>query len=176
VTVPKEPASAEGFVYTGPITRRMSAEQFLDALWTITGQGPKAADKAIGKLHEVEPAGPPVRAAFVISDPLMRSLGRPNREQVVTTRPDLLTTLQALDLSNGPLLAETINKGAASISEKSPQRDELVTHLFRQAVSREPSSEERRLADEVLGQSMSPESVADFLWMVVMLPEFQHVQ
>ena len=39
-----------------------------------------------------------VRATLVDCDPLMRSLGRPNREQVVTTRPDQLTTLQALDL------------------------------------------------------------------------------
>ena len=31
------------------------------------------------------------RAALVISDPLMRSLGRPNREQIVTTRDDQLS-------------------------------------------------------------------------------------
>ncbi len=47
-----------------------------------------------------------VRAALVNSDFLMRSLGRPNREQVVTVRPDDLTTLEAVDLSNGQTLAD----------------------------------------------------------------------
>ena len=47
----------------------------------------------------------------------MRSLGRPNREQVVSDRPAMLTTLQALDLSNSPLLAETLSRGAPNIAE-----------------------------------------------------------
>nr|MDQ3332170.1 PSD1 and planctomycete cytochrome C domain-containing protein [Planctomycetota bacterium] len=117
VPLDEEPTTGE-YVYAGPVAKRLSAEQFLDAVWTITGTGPDKASANIG----VEPqditdgvAGPPVRAAFVVSDPLMRSLGRPNREQVVTTRPDQLTTLQALDLSNGPLLAEMLTKGAGTL-------------------------------------------------------------
>ena len=42
----------------------------------------------------------------------MRSLGRPNREQVVTTRPDQLTTLQALDLANGQILTDDARRAA----------------------------------------------------------------
>jgi hypothetical protein len=53
-----------------------------------------------------------VRASLVKSDPLMRSLGRPNRDQIVTMRPTDLTTLEAIDLANGPLLAEAIEQGA----------------------------------------------------------------
>ena len=61
-----------------------------------------------------------VRATLLHSDLLMRSLGRPNREQVVTTRPDTLTTLQALDLTNGPILADMLNRpaGADKTAEK----------------------------------------------------------
>ena len=46
----------------------------------------------------------------------MRSLGRPNREQVVSDRPSMLTTLQALDLSNSQLLAETLSRGAPNVA------------------------------------------------------------
>src|SRR5215213_2161581 len=102
----------------------MSAEQFMDAVWTITGAGP-------AKPHATVPAAtfadgvPPerrlVRAALVPSNALLRSLGRPNREQVVTTRPDLLTTLQALDLSNGQLLADTLTRGAQRMLKADPK-------------------------------------------------------
>ena len=42
----------------------------------------------------------------------MRSLGRPNREQVVTTRPAEMTTLEAIEMSNGQPLAELLQQGA----------------------------------------------------------------
>ena len=63
------------------------------------------------------------RASLVASDMLMRSLGRPNREQVVSDRPANLTTLQALDLANSPLLAETLNRGAANVVKRFEGQD-----------------------------------------------------
>src|SRR4029079_14991442 len=67
--------------------------------------------------QEAEPSRPQdfIRASLVVADPLMRALGRPNREQVVTTRPDLLTTLEALDLTNGATLASLLDRGAANL-------------------------------------------------------------
>ena len=44
---------------------------------------------------------PPARASLVKSDLLQRSLGRPNREQIVSMRPNELSTLEAIDLANG---------------------------------------------------------------------------
>ena len=46
------------------------------------------------------------------------SLGRPNREQVVTTRGEVLTTLQALDLSNGQSLTDTAERGAGHLLDE----------------------------------------------------------
>ena len=40
----------------------------------------------------------------------MRSLGRPLREQIVSMRPTDLTTLEAVDLANGPTLAALLPK------------------------------------------------------------------
>jgi hypothetical protein len=42
-----------------------------------------------------------VRSSMVTADPLTVALGRPNREQVITSRASAATTLQALELTNG---------------------------------------------------------------------------
>jgi hypothetical protein len=46
---------------------------------------------------------------------LMRSLGRPHRDQVVTSRPAELTMLQAIDLANGAILSKYLNEGANNL-------------------------------------------------------------
>jgi mono/diheme cytochrome c family protein len=86
----KEPAGAD-YVFRGPELRRLSAEQFVDAVWMLTKTAPAkaAAPAALPAFEESVPAERRfVRASLVPADALMRSLGRPNREQVVTTRPD----------------------------------------------------------------------------------------
>ena len=70
---------------------------------------------------ERAPTGWFVRAALVTADPLMRALGRPIRDQVVTTRPESFTTLEALDLTNGAILAGLA--GARSRQSASPAPD-----------------------------------------------------
>jgi hypothetical protein len=117
-----------------------------------------------------------VRASLVKSDMLMRSLGRPNREQVVTTRPASLSTLQAIDLANGEILNDLLAQGATRLHSQaaaSPAR--FAQTLYQQALTREPSGSEMQLAMELLGESPSVESVQDLLWSLIMLPEFQFV-
>ena len=118
----------------------------------------------------------PVRASLVISDPLMRSLGRPNREQVVTTRPDSLTTLQALDLSNGERLSQMLANGAAKLVDGKVSPDEMVQTSFQLALSRPPSSDELQLSSSLIGEDPSQESVSDYLWVLLMLLEFQLIR
>ena len=97
----------DDYVFRGPELKRMTAEEFLDAIWMITGTGPTKVIGAV-KRTEPDPTAPEerkfIRASLVQANLLMRSLGRPNREQVVTTRPSQLSTLQALDLANGQVL------------------------------------------------------------------------
>ena len=112
-----------------------------------------------------------VRASLVKSTLLMRALGRPNREQVVTTRPADLTTLQALELNNGVEFVNYLNLGAA----KRAGEKEIVETLYLEALSRPPSSLEKKVAREILGRKVTPETIADFLWTVLMLPEFQFI-
>jgi len=116
------------------------------------------------------------RAALVRSDPLQRSLGRPNREQVVTTRPANLSTLQALDLSNGSILDGLIKRGAPALSKAENPFDELC----RKAFSRPPTASEAAVAKQVLAAGGEGDAAAsafeDLLWMVIMHPEFQTIR
>ena len=89
--------------------------------------------QSILALAEGDSHGPrPVRASLVKSNLLMRSLGRPNREQVVSVRPEELSTLQALDLANGDLISSMLSKGAANLirSGKNKNPDESGSGRF----------------------------------------------
>ena len=115
-----------------------------------------------------------VRAALVNNDPLMTALGRPNREQVITTRSSAATTLQALELTNGRTLSELLKRGAERVIRDMPKSSrDLITGLYERALSRKPSRDELRTAEELVGAPAKKEGVEDLLWTVTMLPEFQ---
>jgi hypothetical protein len=119
----------------------------------------------------------PVRASLVKSDLLMRTLGRPNREQIVSTRPNELTTLEAIDLANGQGLATMLERGASNIVARTwKSSDELIQWVYRSALTRPPSNAEFELAREVVGTKPTPTGVQDLLWGIVMLPEFQLIR
>ncbi len=115
-----------------------------------------------------------VRASLVTADPLMLALGRPNREQVMTTRQSSATTLQGLELTNGETLNKVLKRGAQKLlagNKQSP--DGLVNDIFVKSLSRKPSESELTLAKELVGSPIREEGVEDLLWSVAMLPEFQ---
>ena len=178
-TVPLEKELAgDAYVYRGPELKRLSAEQFVDAIWmlTVTAPAKPVAPATIPAFAGSIPGERRfVRATLVNCDDLMRSLGRPNREQVVTTRPDQLTTLQALDLANGETLTSTLARGASNILKANPSitSDRVAVWVFERALSRKPNAQELAASRELLGEKPTVESLADLLWAVVMLPEFQ---
>jgi hypothetical protein len=171
------PPTSEGepYVYRGPVRKRLTAEEFVDAVWRLTGTAPKqphAQFKGIDRGRE------PVRASLVDADLLQRSLGRPNREQVVTTRPEDLSTLQALDLTNGAILAGQLEAGAKAIRAQFPDRDAaaMATWLYRMLLSRSPTEKELAAAVALAGNPLTDSGLADLMWAVLMLPEFQVVR
>jgi hypothetical protein len=120
---------------------------------------------------------PMVRAALVKSTPLMAALGRPNRDQVVTSRPADLTTLEAIRLANEQSLADELVRGGETILERcGASADTIVDHVFRTALARPPEPAEAAAGRDLLGEVPTPQGVGDLLWAVVMLPEFQLVR
>ena len=136
------------------------------APWNAASQ--LAAALAMSRAHTE------VRASLVAADPLAVALGRPNREQVITSRASAATTLQSLELTNGDTLSRLLEKGAAKILAGKPaSNNELVTGLYAKAMGRKPTGTELKLANELLGKSAAKGQVEDLLWAMAMLPEFQ---
>ncbi|TWU08752.1 hypothetical protein CA54_39890 [Symmachiella macrocystis] len=118
-----------------------------------------------------------VRAAMIMDDALTRALGRSNREQVVTRRQSVATTLQALELTNGGTLDAVLKQGAENWLQQSEANSvAIVDGIYTQALGRAPTLDEAALARALVGEKPSVESVQDLLWVVVMLPEFQLIE
>ncbi len=139
----------------------------------LTGIAPWKLPEDVVASQFVRRARRGVRAALVAADPLMVAMGRPNREQVVTTRAELATTLQALELTNGKTLATVLREGAGQLIREKSGGTELVRSIYQEAIGREPTLTEIALAQEWVGNKPTRAGVEDFLWAVSMLPEFQ---
>jgi hypothetical protein len=168
--------------FRGPIMKRLTAEQFIDSVREVTGswpQAPSGGEKGPRTLEAVAKArglkswdGRSVRAALQDLDPFQSALGRPNRDQVVSSRPDQVSTLEAIHLANGPEFASMLREGATALLATGKPVDELVDRVYLAAFSRNPDPDERSLAIGMLGEGSLEEGMADFLWTVFVQPEF----
>ena len=130
-----------------------------------------------GLNQAVAASGKRVRSGLLKSDFLMRALGRPNRDQIVSSRPNEVTTLEAIDLSNGKVLAALLATGSQKLKAQTWESpDALIRWLYTTALCREETSQERQALRELLGEHLSETGIQDALWIVLMLPEFQFVQ
>ena len=115
------------YVFRGPTPRRLTAEQYADAVSAITGQW-RTTNPNSG-----EP-GQFVRDWRLKASPLSRALGRPVRDLAVTYRAEDPSTLQALEMVNGGTLATMLDRGAKYLTGQLPPPPEPV---FDSGVSRE---------------------------------------
>jgi hypothetical protein len=114
-----------------------------------------------------------IRASLMKNDFLMRSLGRPFREQIVSMRPTELTTLEAIDLSNGATLAGYLSTGATNLANgEYTDRTAFIDHLYEFALSRKPLPEEKAILNESLSSPPTTQEIEDVLWAIFMTPEF----
>jgi hypothetical protein len=125
---------ARGYVFAGPEVRRLTAEQFGDAIGAITGEWnvfpgrPAAGAKsAPGPAAGPQPSLPATAGVYgrewqVASTNLSRALGRPIRDQVIPARAAQASTLQALELVNGEILTRWLSRGARRmLGETAPE-------------------------------------------------------
>jgi hypothetical protein len=150
------------FIFQGPLTRRLRAEQFMDGLAQLGEAAAPPAKRPAFQRHGLKNL-----------DRLMRILGRPKRDQVATSRDDRPTTLQALELSNGDIMHKAVqnvgNRWAAG--KRAPGM--LIDDLFSNAFLRTPGVEETIAAKALLGETPSAANVSDLVWALVLQPEFQ---
>ncbi len=101
----------QGSHFKGPALRRLTSEQFLDGISSVTGYwGVLGSDKAGPGSYE--------RSWRFASTSLTRALGRPVRDQVVIERNHESTTLQALELVNGREINGLIRQGARRLLQQ----------------------------------------------------------
>ena len=170
----------EGPVLIGPSGRRLTSEQFLDAVAQVTGSWPQT------DVMKVTVTNPYIRAwRHRTPDRLATALSRPNREQVCTERNQESTVLQALELVNGSVLAARLREGArtllASDLGREPDPAQVARVLYLRALCRVPDDAEVAVAGRLLGFPTEPPAARqqdweDFLWILFMSPEFSFVR
>lgn len=167
---------AEDYTFTGMTRRRMTAEQFSDAVSQIIHplfdeQEIKYNPFHLAKNEASVPAF--VRASLVANNSFLTALGRPNREIVTTSRDSQASLLQALELTNGERLYEVLEKGAVSWREQFHTAELISEQFYQKVLLRKPSQKELKIAKDALGDQPKAEQIQDFFWAVMLLPEFQ---
>jgi hypothetical protein len=105
---------ARGYTFAGPEVRRLTAEQFSDAIGAITGEWNTYPGKP------ATPGGVYAREWRVASSALTRALGRPVRDQVTSIRASDASPLQALELVNGETYTRRLSRGARRLLGELP--------------------------------------------------------
>jgi len=176
----KSASAKELPLLAGPAERRLTSEQYLDAIALVTGYWPKTDTMA------VKVANPNIRAWRQRKpDALVSALGRPNREQVCTERNQDSTVLQALELVNGSALNQRLLGGAkhllaTELGSEQPTA-KVVEALYMRAFGRLPGRAEIELIQPLLGSPREKadsrqEGWEDALWSIFMNPEFQFIR
>jgi uncharacterized membrane protein/mono/diheme cytochrome c family protein len=168
-------AVRENYTFKGMHRRRLSAEQFADAVSSIIDPIYPDTLKQYDPFKNTVPSSPLpyARASLVKNDIFLTSLGRPNRENVSTGRSSQANLLQALELTNGHRFNAALQSGTKKWKEKFKTNEELVHELYRKALGRNPEKAEIKTASGILGSSRQVEDVQDLLWAIMLLPEFQ---
>jgi len=166
------------FKFTGRLRKRISAEQFSDALSSILV--PVYPDSIMkynpfGKMKFSAGNQAFARASLVANDNFLTALGRPNRETVSTGRESQASLLQALELTNGEKFNRVLTHGATQWKQKYTESEVIIKELFRKALGREPDKKEMETAMETLGDNPDADDIADLCWSILLLPEFQIV-
>ena len=165
--------TAPSYVFSGMVRRRLTAEQFADAV--SVAFVPIYQDTSIVKMlpKTIQNEKRFARASLVKNDPFLTALGRPNRETVSTSRTSQANLLQALELTNGTTFNEALKRGAERWKTQYPTSDSLVKALYRKSLGRNPMPKEMLVAQKIVGKQPSVEGIEDLVWAIALHPEFQ---
>jgi uncharacterized membrane protein/mono/diheme cytochrome c family protein len=167
---------AEDYVFGGMVRRRMTAEQFSDAVSQVFSPVFEEKDLKYNPSQLLTEQSSNInytRASLVANNSFLTALGRPNREIVSTNRDSQASLLQALELTNGERLNTVLQKGAAQWKEKYKEGPIIIEEVYNKALLRKPSKKESEIALAALGNTPDVGQIQDFFWAVILLPEFQ---
>jgi hypothetical protein len=172
----KDPAiqSSTGFVFQGMVRRRLSAEQFSDAV--SASLSPVYPDSMV--VYRLLPENtksniPFARASLVINDPFLKALGRPNRETVITSRESEANLLQALEFTNGNLFNHAVRSSAKNWVGQFREPKGIIDGAYNRVLGRTPSASELNIALKSFEKNSIIDSTEDLLWSLTLHPEFQ---
>ena len=172
-SVPRVGGQPRGYVFRGPEIRRLTAEQFGDAIGAITGDWnvyqPPAPTPPQGSVsaNGGRPIGPAPGRYTRMADAfcsLARALGRPIRDQVFSTRNTSATMLQALELVNGESWRTGLSRRPPHVGELPPPPAALFVTPINSRGARAGTPPPSRTAPAEFDVDVSP---ASRLWLVV---------
>ncbi|QDU19294.1 DUF1549 and DUF1553 domain-containing protein [Urbifossiella limnaea] len=156
--------------FSHAVTKLLTAEQLLDALCDVTGLPEKFPGLPAGTRAIQLPDGE-------VNNAFLKTFGQPARELACECERESDGNLaQALQLINGPTVNDKIrNPGnrLGKLLDAKKSNDEVLTELYFAALSRGPSSEERRLALAHVERGADKRKAwEDVLWALVNTREF----
>ncbi len=165
----------EDYIFKGMHRRRLSAEQFVDAVSTVVYPVYSDTLMQYDPFKNATPFVPPnyARASLIKNDVFLTALGRPNRENVSTGRSSQANLLQALELTNGNKFNHVLQSGAKRWKEKYQTNEKIINELYQMSLGRYPEKSELKVATDILGPLPNEENIQDLIWAIVLLPEFQ---
>lgn len=166
--------AAQDFIFKGMLRRRLTAEEFADAV-SVAVEPVYPDSVVVYNLlpQDVKNVIAFARAALVKNDPFLTALGRPNRETISTSRASQANLLQALELTNGIQFNNALKLGAQKWKEKYPDTRLMITEIYRKALGRLPLTDEQNIGMKTLGSNPTVAAVQDFIWAITLHPEFQ---
>lgn len=163
------------YVFKGVVRKRMTAEQFADAAGLVVGPVFPDSIMMYKPKFDQQPTATPMfaRASLVANNSFLTALGRPNRENVSTSRESQANLLQALELTNGERFNSAMRRGAEQWKNQYKTSDAIINELYSRALGRAPQPKEKEAAMKLLGTNPSVDSIQDLFWAMLLLPEFQ---
>jgi hypothetical protein len=131
---------SDNYTFRGMHRRRLTAEQFADAVSTIVAPIYPDTVRQYDPFKNAKTIEPfkYARASLVKNDIFLTALGRPNRENVSTSRSSQANLLQALELTNGSTFNNVLQVGANKWSEKYQNNVQIVNELYKMCLGRLP--------------------------------------
>jgi hypothetical protein len=149
--------------------RRLTAEQLLDAISQVT------------EVPEQFPYFYPGKRAIQLPDPIVDSyfltiFDRATRENATCTRKHSTSMTQSLHLATGDTINAKLRSSrgvVARLLEAGRSDSEIIEHFYLAALSRPPTDEERRVAEEGIRRGANRRAgVEDVLWALLDSKEF----